>query len=85
MSEEEKPKTSMQMLEPLLKEYYTQRLNGYLLDELIIYGEVEGGFEPVPPTRKEKWKKFWNHIPDFINYVRNYKYEVWRYYEDSEF
>lgn len=67
-------------LQPLLKEVYIDRLNDQLNSQIIFFGEHKG-FTPYKPTFKEKWNRFWNHIPDFIDFVKEYKYEYWRYWD----
>src|SRR4030095_1595049 len=75
--------TSMAYLDKLLKDVYLEKLNDQLTQDSLFFARVEGEFPPRrKPSFKKKWKTFWKHIPDFIEYIRNYKYEVWRYYED---
>lgn len=76
--QEPQKKTSMADLEHLLKEVYLDNLNIQLSDNIFFTDKL---FKPYKPTFKDKWKKFWNHIPDFIGYIKDYKYEEWRYYE----
>jgi hypothetical protein len=66
----------------MLREVYEQSLN----EQLRFNSKVFGSFEERPPLTRwqkftKKWKKFWNHIPDFMDYVKEYKYEYWRYWD----
>lgn len=84
MSTEDKPKTSMESLNHLLKDVYLDSLNDQLKRDSRFFARVTGEFPPEP-TRKQKfikkWKKFWNHIPDFYHYLTQYEYENWRYWD----
>jgi len=81
MSTEDKPKTSMESLNILLKEVYFDSLNNHLKADLVFRNFPK----PAPLTRKQKflkkWKRFWNHIPDFYHYLTQYEYENWRYWD----
>lgn len=71
-------------LDPILREVFTQRLD----EQLRFQAKVLGDFTTSKPrkvTFKDKWKKFWKHIPDFIDYVRSYEYENWRYWDRDGF
>lgn len=82
MSDEIRPDMSMKDLEPLLKHVYEDRINEYLKRDSLFFGEM---FKSPPLTKKQllvrKWKKFWNHIPDFFHYLKQYEYENWRYWD----
>jgi hypothetical protein len=73
-------------LDKIFKEIYQDRLDY----QLKFQARVLGSFPERPPlTRrqkfKKKWKKFWDHIPDFIAYIRSYEYENWRYWDRDGF
>lgn len=82
----EKPKpTTLSIVAPLIKEVYEDQLN-YQLNRTLFFLPRE---PPPPLTRKQKlvrkWKRFWNHIPDFIDFIKEYKYEDWRYWDRDGF
>jgi hypothetical protein len=74
----EKP-TSIENLDKILKDIYLDNLDYQLSREILVFGNRE--FEPYKPTLKQRIKEIWNHIPDFIKFVRSYEYVVWSYKE----
>ena len=82
MSTEDKPKITLESIAPLLKDVYQDYAIQQLNSSNLFFGNLS---KPVPLTRKQKfikkWKRFWNHIPDFLDYLRSYEYENWRYWD----
>jgi hypothetical protein len=81
MSDDMPKPTTLASLSPLLKDVYED----YLVQQLSSTNLVFGGRKFPPLTRKQKfkrkWKRFWNHIPDFIKFIRSYEYIDWQYKE----
>lgn len=77
---------SMRDLEHLLKEHNIQSIREHyiqIIRDTELYEKlIKETVTPYKPTFREKWKRFWNHIPDFWDYIRNYKYKEWRYYDE---
>jgi hypothetical protein len=73
-------------LDKILKEVYQNQLDNQLKWSAKVYGSFP---EPPKLTRwqilKKKWKKRWDHIPDFIAFVQSYEYEDWRYWDRDGF
>jgi hypothetical protein len=78
---EEKKLFDMDML---LRNVYEERLNEQLRFQARVFGEFPLK-RPRKPTFKQKWKRFWKHIPDFIDYVKEYRYDDWRYWDRDVF
>lgn len=76
------PSASLSKINHLLKEVYLDKWDEQLSREILLFNSL-----PKRPelTRKQKfvkkWKRFWNHIPDFFSYLGEYKYEEWRYWD----
>lgn len=56
----------------------------------MLKNDLTGYWPPAPKLTKwqkfkKKWKAFWNHIPDFIDYIKEYEYDDWRYWDRDGF
>ena len=79
MTEKSSKPTTMADLDVLLKEVYLDKLNDQLNHSTLVFGGRT--FAPYKPSRREKWNKFWEHIPDFLNYIKAYEFHDWQYKE----